>query len=1610
MSQPDPPASIPPPIGNKDREAWQIVKAFQYQIWYAVLCWIKLKGDADLFIETAEDVDLASTGQINAGQLKHTAASLSLNTAAAMKALRDFWELKHLNKERRLFFNYITTGDTAKEEKSSFTGSRAGLEVWENAKTNVADAEEIRVFLLAKVAPLESGKDCPLPKDLIAFLKDGPIEKIQEQLICPITWQTNAPSYGDIVAQVGHAIFEYSDRINDPFPEDAIDEFRNQLVHEAMEVAISKRERRLTARKFADLFKGKTRYIIPGSMKIPGSTPSEAQPAPPPPIFPINWSVPSADLEKWPTFVGSNRELERPELETITEAIKENPWSAHILLGEAGSGKSALLAKLTQRLAEENIPYLGLKADFIPADIDSLNVLVPSLVGKSLANAVKAEAQKGSFVVLVDQLDAVCSLVDRKTRRLTLILHFLRELAHVPNVHIVASCRPFEFASDLRLQALNATSVRLNLPAWEKIAALLREEGLNPNDFTGGSKEVLRVPWNLKLFLSLKAPRPVLNSFYDLADKVWDEAVQDVENAQRHLELVDLIARRIDDEEDFWIPKALTAGYVPERNHLVSEGILLQPPEKSLIGFRHQTFYDYFLLNVFLREGLSLDQYITQHKESFFIRPTVTRALAYLRESNLQTYHKTLNDLMVQRRLRRHLKYLLIEFIGKQQAPNRDEATLLMPMLSDEALGRQFLQAISGSKGWFVALEGSLFETEWMTSKTRSGIVASILGSAMGFAEDEVVSLISKHWLNDPSFDSASLWVLSQAKTWKPATLELLQVFVKRAKLEDSTWALNQLIRTAPTNAAPVIGHLFKKAADEVKAELEAERAAATPVDRQIPSDAEFESLTPAEVTKTLDRIFYEEPAVKKIKTLLAGDLFHHAGLGQVANHDPNGFLRETWPETKRMLELTQEKKPAPAISYERDSIGFKRSSLYPERHESVIEVTERALEQLAKTSPALFQAWADQEKSSWSFTVHRLIAAGASALPPGFANWVMSYLLGDLRRLYLGDFSDESEDTRDLIAKFGEHASQTLLDELTVQIVDLPVTLLPIAERLYPNTDEHRRIGVLRRERARLLAVFPQARLSAPGQAALAADTADFGPPSGRRSEPRASFVGAPVRADEFAGKSEDEVFAVLEKYPDDYNRSLSWMAEEEEISRSGGVLQQANAFAGFSATNIEMGRSIIKRLKPGRHEKYAAALLRIWVNPKQDGSRTLPPVVPLGEIEQLVLDFANSGFNSEDFRINAAQVLQDVAKNNKGLRPETVVMLKEWLPEMKLPEPGDSKPSDRGEIEHSILYASHGGWLCPTGRAPIVEAIIQGGIFQEPAPIEETVDFLEKLFETEHHPAVWAEALIHTPWLVSKAPERMSRLIDKLFAALPDLILHSQTAHFLPDVSGIITPPELEGDWISKLLEKQDPISQLLAGELTILNFVRCKTPWSTKLIAEALAGRHGEEFLRGITFGAAVFLREKRVASDLEPILAKALRSPAARVQDAALTFLHHVNDKTWTPSAKRLVEQVLQSNLRQKRSSESLASQMESVALVDPDFALTVAEHYVTKMAEEPTKSNDWTWGASHLTNIALTALRDTSTRDRGLKVFEDLLDLSVQDAKKAADMMNHRDES
>jgi len=195
MPPPDDQPPIPAPIGDPRRSAWDKLRGYRYQLWYAVLLWIRSTPKQDVYVETAEDVDLSSPDQIEANQFKHTTASFSLNTLAAMKALRDYWDLKSLNPNRHLLFNYITTGDVVQEDSKPFTRNRKGLAVWENAKTVDADAQEIRDFLLAKanyVDPEKPNEPKPLPDDLIALLQNGTIEQIREQLIRPITWQTNA--------------------------------------------------------------------------------------------------------------------------------------------------------------------------------------------------------------------------------------------------------------------------------------------------------------------------------------------------------------------------------------------------------------------------------------------------------------------------------------------------------------------------------------------------------------------------------------------------------------------------------------------------------------------------------------------------------------------------------------------------------------------------------------------------------------------------------------------------------------------------------------------------------------------------------------------------------------------------------------------------------------------------------------------------------------------------------------------------------------------------------------------------------------------------------------------------------------------------------------------------------------------------------------------------------------------------------------------------------------------------------------------------------------------------------------------------------------------------
>ena len=128
------------------------------------------------------------------------------------------------------------------------------------------------------------------------------------------------------------------------------------------------------------------------------------------------FALASKPLSNWPRMLGDSCWIERPEADALLDHIESKPHYECVLLGEPGSGKSALLAHLARRLDANGTACLGIKADTLNANVDSLGKLAERLqLPATVADCVTAIAAEEKVVVLIDQLDALADLVDLRS-------------------------------------------------------------------------------------------------------------------------------------------------------------------------------------------------------------------------------------------------------------------------------------------------------------------------------------------------------------------------------------------------------------------------------------------------------------------------------------------------------------------------------------------------------------------------------------------------------------------------------------------------------------------------------------------------------------------------------------------------------------------------------------------------------------------------------------------------------------------------------------------------------------------------------------------------------------------------------------------------------------------------------------------------------------------------------------------------------------------------------------------------------------------------------------------------------------------------------------------
>ena len=169
-------------------------------------------------------------------------------------AINHYWELRTNNLDWSVKFRFLTSSKIGVEQRSPFGKKQPGLQVWSNCSGDEAVVTKISDFLQTAGKISEEVKD---------FLKQAEPQEIYEQLIEPITWETDSKPASFVEQSIRATLVHHGDRYSIP-PADA-EKVVDHLLKEALTVATATQEenRKLTRQHFLNVFAENTRISLP---------------------------------------------------------------------------------------------------------------------------------------------------------------------------------------------------------------------------------------------------------------------------------------------------------------------------------------------------------------------------------------------------------------------------------------------------------------------------------------------------------------------------------------------------------------------------------------------------------------------------------------------------------------------------------------------------------------------------------------------------------------------------------------------------------------------------------------------------------------------------------------------------------------------------------------------------------------------------------------------------------------------------------------------------------------------------------------------------------------------------------------------------------------------------------------------------------------------------------------------------------------------------------------------------------------------------------------------------------------------------------------------------
>ena len=233
---------------DPNRQANASLRGYRYQILHSVDAWLDLTEGESLYLEGVEDFDIVSNGTATVVQIKDTQHNITLNSKEVIKAINHFWKSRTENSDRHVKFRFITRSEVGVERDKPFGNHQQGLRLWSRCSGEEETIKKISEFLQNQEQISNQIKD---------FLNQADdLQKIFEQLIKPINWETGSPDAITIEQSISEKVILQGNELG-LLPFDSNKVF-DALLNEAFTVATHGGNRELTKRRFLKIFEEET--------------------------------------------------------------------------------------------------------------------------------------------------------------------------------------------------------------------------------------------------------------------------------------------------------------------------------------------------------------------------------------------------------------------------------------------------------------------------------------------------------------------------------------------------------------------------------------------------------------------------------------------------------------------------------------------------------------------------------------------------------------------------------------------------------------------------------------------------------------------------------------------------------------------------------------------------------------------------------------------------------------------------------------------------------------------------------------------------------------------------------------------------------------------------------------------------------------------------------------------------------------------------------------------------------------------------------------------------------------------------------------------------------